>query len=265
MSPHSLLPFEDPGRHEAISGMLRRLSTNRVDVREALLAGLDLGDVRTAAELGCGFGFMSEALCDRLAPGAVLVGVDACAANGPRFLARVAATGREGRFLCARLADRLPWPDASLDLVLCSWSLYFFPAILPEIARALRPGGRLLAVTHSVRAFFGLLEAAGLAARERESEALLRRFSAENGAALLARHLGPVERVDYPNRLRFGPDDLGELLAYLAFKLPVLLAEPPCGPGLPTEAETAVRSTLARQGEVWVEKDDVCFRCRKPR
>jgi SAM-dependent methyltransferase len=265
MSPHSLRPFEDPGRHEAVSGMLRRLSTNRTDVREVLLAGLDLGDVRAALELGCGFGFMSEALAGRLHPAAHLAGVDACAANGPRFLARLEVAGRAASFQCARLADRLAWPDASLDLVLCSWSLYFFPRILPEIARVLRPGGLALAVTHSERAFAGLLEAAGLAARERESEALLRRFSAENGARLLAPHFATVARVDYPNRLRFGPADETALLAYLAFKLPVLLAEPPPGPGLPAEIEAAVRRTLAGQGEVWVEKDDACFRCWKAR
>ena len=265
MSPHTLRPFEEPERHEAISSMLARRSTNREDIRQALLAGLELGWARDVLELGCGFGFLSEAVAARLAPGARYHGVDACAANAVPFTRRVAAMGRQPSFLHLRVARELPWPARTFDLVLCSWSLYFFPAIITEIARVLRSGGLLLAITHDERAFSGLLDAAGLAAQGREAEVLLRRFSAQNGASLLAPWFRRVERVDYPNRLRFGLEHEDDLLAYLTFKLPVLLAEPPPGPALPPEVAAAARATLCAEGEVWVEKDDACFRCWEPR
>ncbi|MFH1464732.1 MAG: class I SAM-dependent methyltransferase [Pseudomonadota bacterium] len=265
MSPYTLRPFTDPERHEAISSMLARRSTNRAEIRAALLTGLGLGGIHRVLELGCGFGFLSEAVAARVAPAACYLGVDACAANGAPFLRRVAATGRRPSFLHMRLGAALPWPDRSFELVLCSWSLYFFPEIIAEISRVLAPGGLLLAITHDERAFTGLLEAGGLGDQGREAEALLRRFSARNGADLLAPSFGRVERVDYPNRLRFGPEHEDDLLAYLAFKLPVLLSEPPPGPDLPPAVAASARATLCAHGEVWVEKDDACFRCWEPR
>lgn len=94
-------------------------------------------------DLGCGGGFMAEALAAR---GAVVFGVDlawAALAAGRRHAAGrgLALTYAAGR------GEALPLGDASLDAVLCCDVLEHvadLEAVLDEVARVLAPGGRFL-------------------------------------------------------------------------------------------------------------------------
>jgi len=260
----SLRAFEDPEAHQTIAAIIRRRSTHPEDVREVLLRGLDLAAVRDALDLGCGFGFMAGAIARRAAPGVRVVGVDACPANAAPFLASVAAAAAAAperapaaEFNALHLDARLPYGDAAFDLVVAAYSLYFFPAVLPEIARVLRPAGWLVALTHSERSFVELLRAAGIEPEGSPLLALVRRFSAENAEPRLARHFAEVERIDYPNRLRFGPADVDEAVSYLRFKLPLL--------GPVEDPATAIQAWMREHGELLVTKDDTGFRCRWPR
>ena len=264
MEASSLWPFEQPATHETVSAIIRRRSTNRTDVREVALAGLDLSTVREVLDLGCGFGFMAEAVARRVAPHARLAGVDAWASNEASFKERVAAAGRQASFTCLEVDSRLPWPDRSFDLVVCSYSLYFFVNVLPEIARVLTPGGLFLTITHSEDSFIGLLGAAGLAEAGSELLALTRRFSAENGGAMLGEWFEEVDRIDYPNLLRFEAEHVEELLTLLRFKLPLLVPGAKPGDDLPDGLTRFARSSLPRMGDVVVEKNDAVFRCRGP-
>jgi ubiquinone/menaquinone biosynthesis C-methylase UbiE len=59
----------------------------------------------------------------------------------------VAAGRLPGRVVLAS-ADRLPWPDASVDVVTAVWLLHLLPVavadvVIAEAARVLRPGGHL--------------------------------------------------------------------------------------------------------------------------
>jgi SAM-dependent methyltransferase len=67
-----------------------------------------------------------------------------------RLRERVARSGREAEVLEAA-ADRLPFTDDDFDTVVCTLVLCTVddvPATLAEIARVLRPGGRLLFSEH---------------------------------------------------------------------------------------------------------------------
>jgi SAM-dependent methyltransferase len=268
----SLRAFENPDAHRTIAAIVRRRSTHPEDVREVLLRGLDLSWVRDILDLGCGFGFMAGALARRAAPAVRVTGVDACPANAAPFLSSVAAATDPGRgrlptaqFRALHLDATLPWEDATFDLVVGAYSLYFFPDILPEIARVLRPAGWLLALTHSERSFVEMLRAADLDVEHSPLTALVRRFSAENAAPLLTRHFSEVERVDYPNRLRFGPDDLPEAVDYLSFKLPLLGAPEQPAEGDGRRVFEPIQAWIREHGELLVTKDDAGFRCRGPR
>jgi len=258
-----LRPFADPHRHAAISAIIRERSLNRIDIREAALEGLDLSRVEQILDLGCGFGFMGAAVAQRAAPSARLVGVDAAATNEQHVLERVRATGREASFKQLLIDTALPWPDRSFDLVLCSYTLYFFVAALPEIARVLRDDGLLLAITHSERSFKSLYQAAALDEARTGLAALVREFSAENGEALLRPWFQDVERRDYPNALRFESNQLDELLSYVEFKLPLL--DPESGERLSEPMRHALQAWFEQRNELVVEKDDAVFRCRRPR
>jgi len=264
MAASSLWPFDSPSAHETVSAIIRRRSTNNTDVREAALRDLDLSFAKDILDLGCGFGFMAEALAERAAPDARVVGVDVWRSNESPFLERVGATGRKPSFACMHVDSKLPWPDRAFDLVVCSYSLYFFLDVLPEVARVLAPHGLFLALTHSKDSFVGLLRAAGLAEAESELLSLSRRFSAENGRNLLDRWFGDVTRIDYHNSLRFKTEHVDELLAYLEFKLPLLVPGSKPHDSVPEDLASFARASLSRTGEVIVEKNDATFRCRSP-
>ena len=113
------------------------------------------------------------------------------------------------RGIDARLGDvqDLPFDDASFDCVLAAWMLYHVPDIdraLTEISRVLEPGGRLVAVTNSLRHAQELRELTG--ATE------LLPFRAENAEEILRRHFASVERRDAEGFVVFEPD---EALAYI--------------------------------------------------
>jgi SAM-dependent methyltransferase len=86
----------------------------------------------------------------------------------------------------------LPFDDASFDCALAAWMLFHVPDLdrgLAELARVLRPGGRLVAVTNGEDHMRELRAIAGAAAWARP-------FTRENGAAILRRHFRDVERRD---------------------------------------------------------------------
>jgi SAM-dependent methyltransferase len=108
------------------------------------LAGLD------TIELGCGTGYVSGWLARR---GAVAVGIDNSAAQ----LATARAFQEEFgvRFeLIHGNAEQVPYPDGSFDLAISEYgaAIWCDPyAWVPEAARLLRPGGRLVFLgTHSL-------------------------------------------------------------------------------------------------------------------
>ena len=259
-SPY-LSPYEDPDAHARISALIRRHSTNDRDVRTELLGALDLAGARDILDLGCGFGFWAEELAARVAPEAVFTGVDACGANRAAYLRCIEARGRRACFRREHLVSTLPFGDGAFDLVIAAYSLYFFPGVIPEAARVLRPGGSFLVVTHSERSFRGLLEAVGLADEDCLLLRRLRAFSSEGGGALLAGTFGHVGHVNYLNTLTFEAKDLGDLLAYLAFKLPQAKPGARYGVELPDAFVQAASAALHGSGRITVEKDDTLFVC----
>jgi SAM-dependent methyltransferase len=100
------------------------------------------------------------------------------------------------RGIDARVGDarRLPFEDGEFDAVLAAWMLYHVPDLdraLAEIARVLRPGGRLVAVTNAVGHMQELWD---LARRDTCMRRLT--FRSENGEESLRRHFARVERRD---------------------------------------------------------------------
>jgi SAM-dependent methyltransferase len=107
------------------------------------VTGLDV------VELGCGTAYFSAWLARR---GATPVGVDITPAQLETARRCMAETGIEFPLVEASAED-VPLPDASFDLALSEYgaSLWCDPARwVPEAARLLRPGGRLLFLTNSM-------------------------------------------------------------------------------------------------------------------
>ena len=104
-----------------------------------------------ALDAGCGTGRHARRLVDL---GHDVVGVDLT----PEMIDRARGRVPEARFLEGDLRA-LPLPDAAFDLVVCGLALAHLPDLSPavaELARVLRPGGRLLvSVLHPFQALLG--------------------------------------------------------------------------------------------------------------
>lgn len=262
--PEWLLSFYSPAVHEAAADIIRRNSTNPLDVREVAIEGLDLSGVEQVLDLGCGFGFFTEVLARRVSPRARLVGLDILEGNRQAFLSRVRAAGRVARFVRAEVTSILPFEPASFDLVTSSYSLYFFVEALPEVARVLRPDGWFLVVTHNRDSFRELFRLIDLPIKGSPLSDLIERFSSENGSALLEQYFDEVERIPYSNTVRFSAGQLEDLLWYFRFKLPLLSAGAPDG-ALDEQMRMAAQAQFQNGKEIRVEKSDTIFRCRGPR
>lgn len=120
---------------------------NRAFVTGAVeAAGLAPG--AAAADLGFGGGVGLRLLLDRVAPAGRVYGVDRSATMVEQARRRFAEDWASGRLELTRgsLLD-LPLADDSLDAVITVNTFYFLDDVAPalrEIARVLRPGGRVV-------------------------------------------------------------------------------------------------------------------------
>ena len=266
--------FRNVRNHREMERIIRRCSTNPEDIRRAALSGVDLTSCRNVMELGCAFGSFTVALQGRLHPQARITGLDIIPGYEPFFLEACEKAGYPGRFSSAGVHQIAEGPPGGFDLILCSFALYFFVDILPDIARILKPDGRFIAITHAsgnMRELIGAIR--NILKRHRiikpddilPIEQILKAFSAENGAALLAPHFGGIRQIDFPNTLVFPPQDIGAFVDYYRFKRPFFLAgTPPCADIIIPELTKQLAGMAARFQKISMCKDDAIFICSQP-
>jgi SAM-dependent methyltransferase len=126
--------------------------------------GSPLGDVRglDVVELGCGTAYFAAQLAHR---GARPVGVDPTPAQLDTARRMMERTGISFPLVEAP-GERVPLPDASFDLAVSEFgaSLWADPALwVPEAARLLRPGGRLVFLTNSFISYLCGIDEGGTA------------------------------------------------------------------------------------------------------
>lgn len=179
---------------------------SRFSVRQAVWASASGGDAQDMVvealaeaapcrvlEVGPGKGELAERVARELA--AEVVAVD----QSERMVELTQARGID-----ARLGDvqALPFADGEFDAAVAAWMLYHVPDVdrgLAELARVLRPGGRLVAVTNSASSLLELWSLVGAGPKADYP------FGRENGEELLARHFERVARRDIDGDVTF-PD-----------------------------------------------------------
>jgi ubiquinone/menaquinone biosynthesis C-methylase UbiE len=124
-------------------------------MRRALAERATRAPVRRALDLCCGTGAVTRALAETVPAEAVVVGLDFSWGMLSRGVARARqANLSAGRWVQADAAA-LPFKDGAFDVVTCAYALYELKGptrsiMLQEVARALAPGGRFLAMEHEV-------------------------------------------------------------------------------------------------------------------
>jgi ubiquinone/menaquinone biosynthesis C-methylase UbiE len=111
------------------------------------------GPLREVVDVGCGNGALSwiaDELLNRPTGRVRITGIDAAAIDPFAALGRSAAATPQLRFIGNTPIERMPFADASIDFVISQFGLEYadIDASVAEIARVLRPGGRLACVMH---------------------------------------------------------------------------------------------------------------------
>ncbi len=177
------------------------------DPREIALEAIAEACPARVLEVGCGRGELAERLVGDF--GVEVVAVD----QSEQMVELTRARGID-----ARVGDvqKLPFSDGEFDCAVAAWMLYHVPDLdrgLAELARVLRPGGRLVAVTNGREHLRELGELLGVVREESP-------FSAENGGEQLRRHFRRVEARDasgwivFPDR-RTAQDYVGATVVLL--------------------------------------------------
>jgi SAM-dependent methyltransferase len=207
-----------------------------VDVRVPLVAAVAEVRPTRILEVGCGWGELGEWLARET--GAEVVATD--------LSPHMVSLARE-RGLGASIADvqALPFADGAFDVVVAAWMLYHVPDLdrgLAEIARVLRPAGRLVAATNSVWHLHELRELVG-------SGRSSLTFSRESGEELLRRHFAVVRRDDIEGLLEFGDRDEVEEYVRASISMSPFVANLPAAIDEPFFARRANSIFIAETAE----------------
>jgi SAM-dependent methyltransferase len=207
-----------------------------LDARVPLVAAVVEAAPRRILEVGCGWGELAEWLARET--GAEVVATD----RSPRMIELARARGVD-----AKLADvqELPFADGEFDVAVAAWMLYHVPGLeraIAELARVLRPGGRLIAVTNSR---FHLMELRDLVGSGPSTLS----FARETGEELLSPHFAHIRREDIDGHLEFA--DRAEVEEYVraSISMSPFVENPPAAVEEPFRARRANSIFIAERAQ----------------
>jgi ubiquinone/menaquinone biosynthesis C-methylase UbiE len=258
--------------------IIKTYSTNKNDVRDVAIAGLNLKKVKRVLELGCGYGFFIEKLKGMLNDNAVIIGVDMVENNREPFLHSVASIQYKGEFITGRADIIKEMSNESFDLIITSYSLYFFPHLLSNISRILSPTGVFIVVTHSEKALREAIEVIKNCMRNIgihiEEDTILNKlfysFSIENGTEQLNKYFCRIEKLNYYNSVVFTYENINDCIFYIHQKKNLIYKEViEKMPEKVVETEQCVERKIIeytkKNGSMTLNKNDGIFRCYGPK
>lgn len=265
--------FRDAKKHREVAGIIRDHLQDTIDIRHQALDGLDLSGARKIIDLGCGFGFFTEALKDRVHKDAVITGIDRFPEYEWFYFQSSDRADLKADFRSTGINYIETLEDNSCDLILCSYAMYFFPGAIEHIARILKDDGYFIAITHVIpqmpefsKYVRGILKKEGLIVTiDLPYETLISRFSDQNGPELLEPYFTEINTLKYKGRLKFMRNDHEALVSYFDFKHHFFIPEM-IDPDdeLHREVVKSIRHDLQANEGMEFTKNDVIFICTKP-
>lgn len=190
---------DETGLTERFAIWARRTGPQPQDVAfEQLLAVAP----RRVLDAGCGRGDFAQRLADA---GMDVVGLD----QSERMVELTRARGIDA---VVGDIERLPFDEASFDVACANHVLYHLPDVdrgIAELARVLRPGGRLVATTNAVRSLGEMWDLVGRDLSER-SEIFMR----ETGEAMLRPHFDDVRMIPIDGTVELTADEMRNYVAH---------------------------------------------------
>ena len=243
--------YSDFPFHKRIGELIRAHSQNKQDIRDVARSLVDMKNVHTMLDLGCGYGWFEEVLEGQLD---LVLGIDCLKENEEAFLENAERIAKRAVFKRMTLPRPTEIETECLDLIVSTYSLYFFPEVLPEVVRLLCPTGTFLVITHSE----SMLKEGEPFFEFNRLKTVIGHFSAENGEAILRKHFRDVRFVDYPNTLLFNKDESDDLARYIDFKRGFISRQ------AGTEVvKDKMLEELRKEGEMAFNKNDRIFLARK--
>ncbi len=257
--------------------IIKTYSMNKTDIRDVALKDLDCGNIKKVLELGCGYGFFIEKLKNRLNDGAVIIGIDMVENNREPFLHSVSSIQYKGEFITGNADIIKQMAKESIDMIITSYSLYFFPHLIPEISRILAPDGVFIAITHSkntlqeaMNFICACMNSVGFNnMNETSLNKLFSAFSMEDGRYQLGQYFNSIERLDFPNAMVFPAEHVNDFIFYINKKKNLIYKEvmelmPDRLDDVLACVETKIFDYVKMNGKIMLNKDDAIFRCHKP-
>ncbi len=260
--------------HQQIGLNIEHYSTNKQNIYQQALEHISYNKQIEILDIGCGYGRFSGNL--ESVPGihgSRCTGIDLLATNCESFIKTLTQAGLQGEYITGQANQITDFTDSKYDLVLSSFSLNFFPEVLPDIARIIKPAGSFIAITHSNR-FLKQLEGDIAAALklfiDRDFQLPTIAFSAENGQRLLSKYFDIIQKIDYSNQLIFPLRQIKKCLMYIDFKLPFLIkpdwfSEQKLYNEFRNELHRQIRRKTRENHYYYLNKDDCIFKCNHPR
>ena len=258
----------------AIAKIIKAHLSNSGDIREIALQTPDISEALTILDVGCGFGYFTGGLKGLVHPDAEVTGIDMHVSYEKHYLNSCRKTGLKGKFESDGIAMIKKFDERSFDLIISSYSLYFFPEYIGRISKLLKKNGHFVVIAHAIPHMFELtsfvkevLNAEGVEFQgELPYESLYRNFSSENGMELLTPYFSHVESFLYKSTLLFQDGDLDNLMKYFRFKESFFL------PVNDIKHEQLIRIVTDRvknemklNGQFNITKDDCIFICSGPK
>lgn len=232
-----------------------KYSTNPLGFGNWMFSQYDIFPSSRLLELGCGTGDLWKSKLHVLDPRTELTLTDF--SESMVSITREALGERANISYAVVNIEAIPYADRSFDRIIANMMLYHVPNLnqgLSEVARVLKDDGIFYCAIYGENGMMPFL--AGLLQDYGITDHTNKRFTLQNGAAILKQYFSQIQRLDYEDSLAVTDiDDVLDYASSLTSRSPIA--------GLKRQDVKAVLEKAMVNGVLTIPKEYGMFLCRK--